>query len=153
MKIEGGAEVTPHVHAIRDAGIPVVGHIGMLPQRVREEGGYRIKGRTPEDSARLLHDANALNGSGISAIVLELVAPSTAANITHSLPIPTIGIGSGPSCDGQVLVFHDLVGAFPWFRPRFVSPEADIAPHIRQAINAFHRRTMALPSPDPATQA
>lgn len=145
VKIEGGSEFAPHVEAIRKLNIHVVGHIGMLPQRVLEEGGYRIKGRTPEDSARLLHDADTLTRAGISSVVLELVAPETAAAITRSLSVPTIGIGSGPSCDGQVLVFHDLVGAFPWFRPRFASPEADIAPLIRQALNAFHNRTTTHP--------
>jgi 3-methyl-2-oxobutanoate hydroxymethyltransferase len=142
VKLEGGAEVAPHVSEIRAAGINVLGHIGMLPQRVREEGGYRVKGRTADDSARLLNDAECLTAAGISAIVLELVAAETAASITRSTPVPTIGIGSGSECDGQVLVFHDLVGALPWFRPRFVQPEADVATLIRKALNAFHQRTV-----------
>lgn len=141
VKIEGGSEVVPHVAEMRHAGIPVIGHIGMLPQRVREEGGYRIKGRTPADSARLLDDATRLSEAGVSAIVLELVSPQAASSITRTVPVPTIGIGSGTDCDGQVLVFHDLVGAFPWFRPRFAQPEADIATPIRHALNAFHNRT------------
>lgn len=153
VKIEGGSEVVPHVSAIRYARIPVIGHIGMLPQRVREEGGYRIKGKTPDDSARLLNDATQLAEAGISAVVLELVTAETTASITRSLPIPTIGIGSGAACDGQVLVFHDLVGSFPWFRPKFAQPEADVTPAIRQALTAFHQRTMRGNDPATGTQA
>lgn len=152
VKIEGGSEMVSHVSQIRRAGIHVIGHIGMLPQRVREEGGYRVKGKTPVDSARLLNDATQLSNAGISAVVIELVTPETAGAITRSIPIPTIGIGSGADCDGQVLVFHDLVGAFPWFRPRFAQPEADVATPIQQALESFHRRTVQGNNPTRGTQ-
>jgi 3-methyl-2-oxobutanoate hydroxymethyltransferase len=137
VKLEGGLTVTPQVKALVKAGIPVMGHIGMLPQRIREEGSYRIKGRTPEEVAGLRKDAEALVDAGVFAIVLECVAPQLAQELSKRLPVPTIGIGSGPDCDGQVRVLYDLVGLFPWFRPKFVRPYADLAGAIRQAVASF----------------
>jgi hypothetical protein len=99
----------------------------MLPQRVIEEGGYHIKGKSSAESERLLRDAHALEQAGVSAIVLELVHPPLASTLTKELKCPTIGIGSGPDCDGQILVLHDVIGLFPWFRPKFAQPRADVA--------------------------
>ncbi len=139
VKIEGGHESLPMVEAILDDKIPVIGHLGMLPQRVIEEGGYRIKGKSGEEAARLASDARALDAAGVCAIVLELVHAPLAAEITSSLSCPTIGIGSGNGCDGQILVLHDLIGLFPWFRPKFAKPRADVARSIVEAAAAYSR--------------
>jgi 3-methyl-2-oxobutanoate hydroxymethyltransferase len=141
VKLEGGASHVPQIEAIIAEGIPVMGHIGMLPQSVREEGGYKVKGRTLAEAKTLLRDAAAVETAGAFAVVLEIVAPETARRITEALAIPTIGIGSGSHCDGQILVTHDLIGLFPWFTPKFVSPEARVAEDIRRAAHAFIRRT------------
>lgn len=137
VKLEGGVPMLPQIRAILAAGIPVVGHIGMLPQSVREEGGYKKKGKTEADAARLLADAIALDEAGVTAMVLEGVVPAVAAEISRSVKCPTIGIGAGKECDGQVLVTADLVGAFPWFRPPFAQARGDVAGVIRQAVAAF----------------
>jgi 3-methyl-2-oxobutanoate hydroxymethyltransferase len=141
VKLEGGVSHVAQIEAIIDAGIPVMGHIGMLPQSVREEGGYKVKGRTQAEAEALLRDARAVQKAGVFAVVLEIVAPEAARQITRELEIPTIGIGSGSHCDGQILVTHDLIGLFPWFTPKFVSPEARVADDIRRAAQAFIRRT------------
>src|SRR6185369_15510685 len=120
VKAEGGRRILKQVRAIISAGIPFIGHLGMLPQSVHEEGGYKIKGRTDEEHANLMADALALADAGASAIVLELVTPPVAKEISGAIKIPTIGIGSGFDCDGQILVLHDLLGTFPWFTPGFV---------------------------------
>ena len=139
IKLEGGTAVLPEINAIREAGIAVMGHIGMLPQSLKEEGGYKIKGRNDAERERLLADAIAVEKAGAFALVMELVEPELAREITVRLTIPTIGIGSGPHCYGQILVTHDLVGAFPWFRPKFAVAKADIASAIRSAAEAFVR--------------
>jgi 3-methyl-2-oxobutanoate hydroxymethyltransferase len=139
VKLEGGVSVVPEIEAIRAAGIAVMGHIGMLPQSIKEEGGYKIKGKTPAGRERLLADARAIEASGVFAIVMELVEPESAAVITKSVSVPTIGIGSGANCDGQILVVHDLVGGFPWFKPKFAVTRADVAGAIRGAAGAFVR--------------
>lgn len=141
VKLEGGASHVAQIKAIIAEGIPVMGHIGMLPQSVREEGGYKVKGRTPTEADALLADAAAVEKAGAFAVVLEIVAAETARRITELLEIPTIGIGSGSHCDGQILVTHDLIGLFPWFTPKFVRPEARVADDIRRAAQAFIRRT------------
>jgi 3-methyl-2-oxobutanoate hydroxymethyltransferase len=138
--MEAGSHVA-QIEAIINDGIPVMGHIGMLPQSVREEGGYKVKGRTPAEAEALLRDAAAVEKAGAFSVVLEIVAPETARQVTQALEIPTIGIGSGSHCDGQILVTHDLIGLFPWFTPKFVSPEARVADEIRRAALAFIRRT------------
>ena len=137
VKLEGGEHRAEAVKAIRAAGIPVMGHLGMLPQRVRVEGGYHIKGRTEEEKQKLLAGAAALEQAGVFAIVLELVVPEVAGEIRRGLKVPTIGIGAGPDCDGQVLVFHDLVGGFPWFKPKFAESRAAIGEEIRRAAAEF----------------
>jgi 3-methyl-2-oxobutanoate hydroxymethyltransferase len=137
VKAEGGREVLPQVKAIVAAGIPFMGHLGMLPQHVLEEGGYKIKGRLEAEHQRLLDDAKFLADAGAFAIVLELVTPPVAKDISERISIPTIGIGSGPDCDGQILVTPDLVGLFPWFTPRFVKPKANCAAEIKSAVVAW----------------
>ena len=137
VKAEGGVDILPHVQAIVKAGIPYCGHIGMLPQHVREEGGYHVKGRTSTQRQALLADARALAEAGAFAVVLEVITPTLAEEITRSIPIPTIGIGSGPHCDGQILVVHDLLGLFPWFTPRFVHPKLALGEQIRAAVREW----------------
>jgi 3-methyl-2-oxobutanoate hydroxymethyltransferase len=146
VKLEGGASHTAQIQALNAAGIPVMAHIGMQPQRVRIEGGYRIKGRSKAEADALLDDARAIEAAGAFAILLELVEPGIARRITESTSLPTIGIGSGSHCDGQVLVTHDLIGLFPWFRPKFVQPAADIASQIRAAATEFLHRLRTPPS-------
>src|SRR5213079_1827262 len=141
VKLEGGVSHVAHIEAITQAGIPFMAHIGMLPQSVREEGGYRIKGRTQSEAEALLADARAVEKAGAFSVVLEIVLADVAKQITNAIGIPTIGIGSGEHCDGQILVTHDLIGLFPWFTPKFVSPEARVAEEIRRAARAFIERT------------
>ena len=134
VKAEGGRAIVEQVQAIVGAGIPLVGHLGMLPQHVLEEGGYHTKGRSDEERRALIEDAKALVEAGAFAIVLELVIPDVARELTEMIPIPTIGIGSGPHCDGQILVTHDLWGTFPWFTPKFVKKQLNSAEQMRKAV-------------------
>ncbi|HEY2569113.1 MAG TPA: 3-methyl-2-oxobutanoate hydroxymethyltransferase [Candidatus Udaeobacter sp.] len=143
VKLEGGASHVAQIEAITRTGIPFMAHIGMLPQSVREEGGYRIKGRNQSEAEALLVDARAVEGAGAFSVVLEIVVSDIARQITRKIGIPTIGIGSGKHCDGQILVTHDLIGLFPWFTPKFVSPEARVADEIRCAARAFIDQTRA----------
>ena len=137
VKAEGGREILSQVKAIIAAGIPFIGHLGMLPQHVLEEGGYHIKGKKDEEHQALLEDAQALADAGAFAIVLELVTPPVAKEISEKISVPTIGIGSGADCDGQILVTQDLIGAFPWFTPRFVKPKVNCAVEINTAVAAW----------------
>lgn len=141
VKLEGGVSHAAHIEAITRAGIPFMAHIGMLPQRVREQGGYKVKGKTQSETEALIADARAVEKAGAFSVVLEIVVPEIAKQITNAISIPTIGIGSGEQCDGQILVTHDLIGFFPWFTPKFVSPEARVAEEIRRAVRAFIERT------------
>ncbi len=144
VKAEGGREILPQIQAILAAGIPFCGHLGMLPQHVLEEGGYHIKGKQEAEHQKLIADASALANAGAFAIVLELVTPPIAKELSQCIPIPTIGIGSGPDCDGQILVTHDLTGGFPWFTPRFVKPKANCAAEIKLAV-ALWRNSIKSP--------
>jgi 3-methyl-2-oxobutanoate hydroxymethyltransferase len=139
VKLEGGASHAAHISALVAAGIPVMAHIGMQPQQVRIEGGYHIKGKTAEQSAALLADAVAVENAGAFGLLLELVVPAVAKEITVRTRIPTIGIGSGADCDGQVLVLHDVIGLFPWFKPKFATQRSDVAGEIRRAAVEFIR--------------
>ena len=141
VKLEGGANHVAEIEAITQAGIPFMAHIGMLPQSVREEGGYKVKGRTQSETSALIADARAVEKGGAFSVVLEIVVADIAKQITNAVSIPTIGIGSGEHCDGQILVTHDLIGLFPWFTPKFVSPTARVAEEIRRAATAFIERT------------
>jgi len=144
VKAEGGRPIIDQVRAIIAAGIPFIGHLGMLPQSIREEGRYHIKGKSDTERTALLADAAALEEAGASAVVLELVTPAVAKEITTALKIPTIGIGSGPDCDGQILVVNDLIGTFPWFTPRFIKPYLNAAEQMRTAITKW-RETVEAP--------
>ena len=137
VKLEGGRDVVRQVRALVGAGIPVCGHLGMLPQHVLEDGGYRIKGRSEAEHQALLADADALAEAGAFAIVLELVTPPVARELTNRVSIPTIGIGSGPDCDGQILVTHDLVGLFPWFTPKHLKPTLNAAEQMAAAARRW----------------
>ena len=137
VKAEGGREILPQVNAILAAGIPFMGHVGMLPQHILEEGRYHIKGKDDAGRAKLLADAAGLAVAGVFAIVLELVAPAVAKEITASVSCVTIGIGSGPDCDGQILVTHDLLGTFPWFTPKFVKPRLNAGEQMRAAVSEW----------------
>lgn len=137
VKLEGGTVFIPQVRAIIEAGIPFIGHIGMLPQSVREEGGYKKKGKTPEQADRLIADAIALDEVGAIAMVLESIVPEVATEITRRVRASTIGIGAGTGTDGQVLVTHDLLGSFPWFRPPFAKARADLAAETRRAVSEY----------------
>ena len=137
VKAEGGRAIAAQVRAITGAGIPFIGHLGMLPQHVLEEGGYRRKGGTREQHEALKADAQALAEAGAFAIVLELVVADVARELTAALPIPTIGIGSGPDCDGQILVTYDLWGTFPWFTPKFVKKQLNTAEQMRRIVGEW----------------
>jgi 3-methyl-2-oxobutanoate hydroxymethyltransferase len=153
VKLEGGAEIAPTVKAITDAGVPVVGHLGLTPQSVHQLGGYRIQGKSSEQAKKLLEDAKALEQAGAFAIVLELVTEELADWITQELTIPTIGIGSGAVCDGQVLVFHDLLGYGSTSAPRkFVKAYANVGDTIRSGIEAYVKevKTGSFPGPEHA---
>ena len=137
VKLEGGAPMAPTVKALVDRGIPVVGHLGLLPQGVNATGGYRVQGREKFAAEQMVEDARALEEAGASMIVLELVPAALAARITKSVDIPTIGIGAGVDCDGQVLVLYDLLGLDAGFNPKFLKKYADAAGVVRSALETF----------------
>jgi 3-methyl-2-oxobutanoate hydroxymethyltransferase len=141
VKLEGGIRQADKVRAITQAGIPVCGHLGMLPQRVLEEGGYHKKGKTPEQTQAILDGAHALIDAGVFAIILESVTPAAAKIITETIFVPTIGIGCGEStCDGEITVITDLLGSFPWFVPPFAKPEANLSNSILDAAKKYIAR-------------
>jgi 3-methyl-2-oxobutanoate hydroxymethyltransferase len=137
VKLEGGLPHLAEVQAIISAGIPFVGHIGMLPQSVKEEGGYKKKGKTADQITSLLADSKALDEAGACAMVLESIVPDIAAEITVTVKAITIGIGAGNATDGQVLVTPDLLGSFPWFRPPFAKARADVAGETLRAVREY----------------
>ncbi len=133
VKLEGGRKMATTITALVNAGIPVMGHIGLQPQTIRRLGAHKVQRSTDE----ILADAQAVAAAGAFAVVLECIPSSLAAKITEQLPIPTIGIGAGPHCDGQVLVVHDMLGLIEQFRPKFVRHYAELGPQIRDAIAAY----------------
>jgi 3-methyl-2-oxobutanoate hydroxymethyltransferase len=137
VKLEGGADYAEVIARIVRAGVPVMGHIGLTPQSVHKLGGYVVQGRTEEKAARLLADARALQDAGCYALVLEAIPADLAAQITRELRIPTIGIGAGVGCDGQVLVSYDLLGMNPGFQPKFVKRYLDLASLIGTAVAKY----------------
>lgn len=139
VKAEGAKEILPQIQAIIADQIPFLGHLGMLPQHVREEGGYRIKGKTDSERERLLEEARTLESAGAFAIVLELVTPPVADEISRTISIPTIGIGSGKNCDGQILVTTDLWGTSPNFIPKHVKARMEIPDQMRAAVLDWKR--------------
>lgn len=138
VKLEGGVNQAEKVRALVAEGIPVMGHLGMLPQRVKEEGGYKKKGKTDNEIEHLRAGAASLVAAGVFAIVLESVLPEVAHSLTKELSVPTIGIGCGDhTCDGTIAVVTDLLGTYPWFVPPFAQPQADLAPEITSAVQKF----------------
>jgi 3-methyl-2-oxobutanoate hydroxymethyltransferase len=137
VKLEGAGRMLPRVRAIVESGIPVMGHLGLTPQSATALGGYKAQGRTAARARRMLADALALQEAGCYSLVLEAVPTPVAARITAALEIPTIGIGAGPDCDGQVLVYHDLLGLTEGHTARFVKRYADLATVIREALGSF----------------
>ncbi len=137
VKLEGGRRVAPQVEAIVAAGIPVQGHLGLTPQSVAQFGGFKVQGKTARAARELMDDARALADAGCFSIVLEAVPAPIAAWITEAIPIPTIGIGAGPDCDGQVLVIHDVVGLYDRFLPRFAKQYVNLGSIAKDALIRF----------------
>ncbi len=148
VKLEGGSEIIDTIEAIVHAGIPVMGHIGLRPQTSSLWEGYKLQGRTKEGAIKLIEDSNVLEKAGVFSIVLEMVASEVADVITKSLSIPTIGIGSGPTCDGQVLVLHDMLGIYEDIRPRFVKRYAELSKEIFDAVSSYKHEIKAGMFPD-----
>ncbi|HSD72581.1 MAG TPA: 3-methyl-2-oxobutanoate hydroxymethyltransferase [Thermoanaerobaculia bacterium] len=137
VKLEGGSRILPAVRAILAADIPVMGHVGLTPQSYHKLGGFKVQGREPATAREIREDAKALADAGCFSIVLECVPAALAAEITREIPVPTVGIGAGAGCDGQVLVFHDVMGLTRDLRPRFVRKYADLSTVIEEAAKAF----------------
>jgi len=137
VKLEGGESIVDQVRALVGAGMPVLGHIGLLPQSILETGGYKIQGRTPQSAERVLRDAAAIEQAGVFAMVIEGTTTVVAEQVTKSVSVPTIGIGAGPHCDGQVLVSNDMLGLFTWFTPKHVKRYANLSEEMRKAFAAY----------------
>jgi 3-methyl-2-oxobutanoate hydroxymethyltransferase len=137
VKLEGGVRVAESVRALVDAGIPVMGHIGLTPQSVNAFGGFKVQGKTERSARALLADAAALEEAGAFAIVLELVPSELSRLLTERLSVPTIGIGAGPYCDGEVQVYHDVMGLFPDFTPRHTKRFADLGAAMRAGVESY----------------
>ena len=150
VKLEGGEAMVPTVTALVDRGIPVVGHLGLLPQSVRASGGYRVQGRAAPAAEQMVRDAKAVEEAGASMVVLELIPAALAARVTRAISIPTIGIGAGADCDGQVLVLYDLLGLDDRFNPKFLHKYADFAGDVRKAVASFAKdvRERRYPGPE-----
>jgi 3-methyl-2-oxobutanoate hydroxymethyltransferase len=139
VKLEGGVRSAETVRKLVEAGIPVMGHIGLTPQSVNQFGGFKVQGKTPAAAVQLMHDAQALEQAGAFAIVLELVPAPLAELLTERLSVPTIGIGAGVHCDGQVQVFHDLLGLYEAFVPKHTRRYAEVGATIREAVSQYAR--------------
>lgn len=152
VKLEGGTEMAPTVAALVQAGIPVMGHIGLTPQSVHAMGGHRVQGRGKEARAKLLESALALQEAGCYALVLEAIPAELAAEVTAALSIPTIGIGAGAGCDGQILVLYDLLGMNPDFSPKFLKRYAELGHTIRDALQSYRNEVQegVFPGPEHA---
>lgn len=137
VKLEGGEEIAETVRAVVDLGIPVMGHVGLMPQRIQQMGGYKIQGRGKDAAKKVMRDAKAVAEAGAYALVLEGITLELAKEITAEVSIPTIGIGSGPHCDGQVLVCYDLLGVFQDFSPKFVKHYADLKQVVGAALGSY----------------
>lgn len=150
VKLEGGLPMVPTVKRLIEAGIPVMGHIGLVPQSVHRFGGYSVQGKTKDAQKYLLESAQALSDAGCFSIVLESIPAELAGEISRQIPIPTIGIGAGLGCDGQILVTNDLLGLFPDFRPKFVRRYADLAAAMKDAFTRYRDdvRNRRFPGPD-----
>ncbi|UCC64454.1 MAG: 3-methyl-2-oxobutanoate hydroxymethyltransferase [Anaerolineae bacterium] len=149
VKLEGGREMASTVRAIVEAGIPVMGHIGLTPQSISKLGGFRVQGRDVAGAKALIDDALALQDAGAFSILLEAIPAPVARLITERVSIPTVGIGAGPDCDGQVLVLHDLIGLFDRFVPRFAKPYANVFATVMQALETYRQEIMTRTFPGP----
>ncbi|MGE4299778.1 MAG: 3-methyl-2-oxobutanoate hydroxymethyltransferase [Desulfovibrionaceae bacterium] len=149
VKVEGAAGVLPQVRAMVGAGMPVMGHVGLTPQRVAEFGGFKVQGKTAAAAEKIIADAVSLDEAGCFAMVLEAIPSPIAAEITRRVSIPTIGIGAGPDCDGQVLVFHDILGLYDRFVPKFVKQYATLAKDVRDACVRYREAVEAGEFPGP----
>jgi len=149
IKLEGGRDMAPTVRAIVDAGIPVMGHIGLTPQTISKLGGYRVQGKDVAAANALIDDALALEEAGAFSLILEAIPGPVAGLITKRVSIPTIGIGAGPDCDGQVLVIHDMIGLFDRFVPKFVKRYANIFPAVVEALQSYRDEVIAGTFPGP----
>lgn len=149
VKLEGGSEVAETVRAITNAGIPVMGHLGLTPQSVHQLGGFKVQGKGEEAARKLLSDAKSLEEAGVFAIVLECIPQQLAKLITESLSIPTIGIGAGVHCDGQVLVIQDLLGMYSDFKPKFVKQYANLKEQIIEACQTYSEEVKGKSFPGP----
>lgn len=150
VKLEGGRAWADTIRALVEAGIPVMGHLGFTPQSVHALGGPRVQGREDRAAERLLEDARALEAAGAFALVLELVPAALAERVSKALAIPTIGIGAGPGCDGQVLVLHDLLGLNEGFAPKFLKRYAELGGAVREAVGRFGQEVRSGAYPDRA---
>lgn len=139
VKLEGGISICPHIKAITDASIPVVAHIGLTPQSVNAIGGFKVQGKSEEAARKLLEEAKAVEAAGAFAVVLECVPAKLAQLITETVNIPTIGIGAGAGCDGQVLVYQDMLALFSDFKPKFVKHFADVGSVMKAGFAAYIR--------------
>lgn len=150
VKLEGGASVCPQIKAITDAGIPVVAHLGLTPQSVNAFGGYKVQGKSKEAAKKLLEDALAIQEAGAFAVVLECVPTKLATVISEKLEIPTIGIGAGNGCDGQVLVYQDMLGMFTDYVPKFVKQFANVGGVMKQAFTDYKKEVSegTFPAPE-----
>lgn len=137
VKLEGGKEVCPQIQAIVSASIPVVAHLGLTPQSINAFGGYKVQGKTEAAARKLIEDAKAVEAAGAFAVVLECVPAKLAKLVTESIHIPTIGIGAGPDCDGQVLVYQDMLGMFTDYKPKFVKQYANVGAIIKDAVRTY----------------
>jgi 3-methyl-2-oxobutanoate hydroxymethyltransferase len=149
VKIEGGEEVAEHVRRMVSAGIPVMGHVGLTPQSVHAMGGFKVQGKSEEAAERILEGARALEEAGVYAIVLEAIPPDVAEAITAAVSVPTIGIGAGPACDGQVLVCYDMLGMYPDLKPKFAKRFAEVGEQIMKATADYVEEVRARTFPGP----
>ncbi|MGF0038588.1 3-methyl-2-oxobutanoate hydroxymethyltransferase [Victivallis vadensis] len=154
VKLEGGAELNPLISRLVDAGIPVMAHIGLLPQRIQTSGTYRVTGRTPEAAAKLLDDARAVEAAGAFAVVLECMPADLGGELSRALAIPTIGIGSGVQCDGQIQVLNDVLGLFEDFTPKHSRRYAELGRITREALQSYANdvRNGSFPGPENSFQ-
>ena len=137
VKLEGGAYIADIVKHLVKIGIPVMGHLGLTPQAINKFGTYEVRAQTPEEAAELLHDAKVLADAGVFALVLEKIPSALAKKVTKAVQVPTIGIGAGPHCDGQVLVVYDMLGLTEEFKPRFVRRYSELAETMRDAFRKY----------------
>ena len=149
VKLEGGREVIPRVEAIVGAGIPVMGHIGLTPQSASALGGFRLQGKTADDAARILEDAALLEQAGVFALLVELVPDRVCRFVTASARIPIIGLGSGPDAHGQLLIFHDLLGLYPDFKPRMAKVYRDVGAAVLEGLKDYAEEVRARRFPGP----